>query len=132
MRENYNVSQNNPASIRSVDNELKTVTQENKGHTVTDDTGRVIVIKKPNVLKEFKLIEILGNGLSQNIVYMNMAGALLYIESIDGILVSVNSKLELEALISRLDTVGVNAVIFAVHEHFGVKEKEEVEEKIKK
>ncbi|MDB6104042.1 MAG: hypothetical protein JWO52_4041 [Gammaproteobacteria bacterium] len=88
-------------------------------HTVTDSKGRRIVLKKPGVLKQFRLVEALGE-VAENRVYMRMALPLLYVTDIDGeAVVSIMKKSELEALIQRLGDEGLETVMKAMDEHYG-------------
>lgn len=86
---------------------------------VTDERGRVIILKKPGVLTQFRLIEALGET-SKNEVYMGMVLPLIFVKSIDGdAIFQPTSKREVEALIQRLDEDGIAAVLNGVQEHFG-------------
>lgn len=91
---------------------------------VTDDRGRVIKLKKPGVLAQYRLIEILADS-AKNEVYMAMVLPLIYVTSIDGDAVHQPiSKREVEALIQQLDEDGINAVMAGVQEHFGAQNPE--------
>jgi hypothetical protein len=86
---------------------------------VTDPLGRVITLRKPPVLAQFRLIEVLGDT-AENKVYTAMALPLIYVVAIDDDPVhQPSSKRELEALIQRLDEEGIAAVSRAVLETFG-------------
>lgn len=87
--------------------------------SVTDKRGRVIVLKKPGVLAQYRIIEVAGDS-AKNEVYMSMVLPLIFVTEVDGdpILQPAN-KLQLEALISRLDEHGIEAVMAGVREHFG-------------
>lgn len=93
--------------------------------SVTDERGRVIVLKKPGVLAQFRLVELLGASAS-NDVYMGMVLPLIYVALIDGdqVLPPLR-KSEVEALIQRLDEDGVTAVARGVSKHFGGRDPEE-------
>lgn len=87
--------------------------------SVTDSRGRTIVLKKPGILAQYRLIEALGDS-AKNEVYMGMVLPLIFVTSIDGDQVFMpNTKREVEALISLLDEDGVAAVVGGVQEHFG-------------
>lgn len=87
--------------------------------TVKDANGRVITLKKPGVLAQFKLVEVLGDT-SSNQVYMGMVMPLIFVSAIDGDPVQTpRSKLQVEALIQRLDEAGIMAVQTKVREHYG-------------
>jgi len=96
---------------------------------VVDARGRSIVLKKPGVLAQFRLVEVLGNA-AKNEVYMGMVLPLIFIASIDGDeLAQPTTKLQVEALIQRLDEDGINAVMTGVQEHFGRVDPEESKKK---
>lgn len=86
---------------------------------LTDPGGRVIKLRRPGVLAQFRLVEALGDT-AQNAVYMGMVMPLIFVAEIDGDTVTPpNTKREVEALIQRLDTEGVNFVAVSVQEQFG-------------
>jgi hypothetical protein len=94
------------------------VAKANASVVIPDPRGRLIELKKPGVLAQFRLIEILGET-AKNQVYTQMVLPLLYISNIDGDPVyQPASKAELEALIQRLDEDGVAAVHLGVQENF--------------
>jgi hypothetical protein len=99
--------------------------------SVVDSKGRVIKIKKPGVLAQYRLIEVLGQTAS-NATYMNMVMPLIYVAEIDGEVVFMpKTKREIEALIQRLDEEGINAVMDAVHANYGAQNAEEDKAAIK-
>lgn len=86
---------------------------------VVDDKGRTIKIKKPGVLAQYRLIEVLGQTAA-NATYMNMVMPLIYVAEIDGdVVFQPSTKREVEALIQRLEEEGINAVMDAVSANFG-------------
>ena len=91
--------------------------------TVTDAKGRAIVLRKPGVLAQYRLVETLGASAS-NEVYMSMVLPLIYIESIDGDVVSTAKRLQIDALIQRLDEEGIKAVMEGVQANFGAPDPE--------
>lgn len=96
----------------------------------TDPKGRRIVLRKPGVLSQFRLVEMLGDTAS-NKTYVNMVLPITYVGSIDGDPVSIGTKRELEALIQRLDEDGIVAVAQAVQENFGEQDTEANKESVK-
>lgn len=87
--------------------------------SVPDARGRVITLKKPGVLAQYRLVELMGDS-AKNEVYMGMVLPLIFVTAIDGDAVTQpRSKREVEALIERLDEDGISAVSVAVQEHFG-------------
>ena len=92
--------------------------------SVIDSTGRTIKLKKPSVLAQYRLIEVLADS-AKNEVYMAMVLPLIYITSIDDEAVyQPISKREVEALIQKLDEEGIQAVMEGVQEHFGTQDAE--------
>jgi hypothetical protein len=111
-------------SVQAVAKGAKTV-------TVTDPRGRRIVMKRPNVLAQYDLIEVLGDA-ANNQTYVGMVLPLLFVTEIDGEAESpLTSKLLVRALIQRLGEDGVNSVMKSMQEHFGADE-EVTKEAIKK
>lgn len=86
--------------------------------TVPDAKGRQIVLKKPGILAQFRLVELMGDS-AKNVVYMNMILPLIFVTSIDGDPVAKSTKAQIEALIQRLDDEGVEAVAEAVQKNWG-------------
>ncbi|MGI4776956.1 MAG: hypothetical protein ACRYGA_02365 [Janthinobacterium lividum] len=99
---------------------------------VKDTAGRSITLKKPGVLAQFKMIEMLGGDTAQNQTFVNMVFPLMYITAIDGDNVPrCSTRLELDALIQRLDEHGVAAAMKGVPEHFWPKESVEKDAAVK-
>ena len=100
--------------------------------SVKDVHARVIKLKKPGILAQFRIVEVAGDSAS-NRVYMNMVLPLIYVTELGGEPVTQPAnKLQLEALIQRLDEYGVDAVMTGVREHFGQQEPEKDKAEIKK
>ena len=100
--------------------------------TVTDSQGRAITLRKPGVLAQYRLIEIVGDS-AKNEVYMGMVLPIIYVSAINGEAVSQpSSKRELEAIIQLLDDHGVNAVMTGTQEHFGPSDPEADQKALKK
>lgn len=96
--------------------------------TVKDSRGRIITLKKPNVLAQFRLVKMLGES-ARNSAYMAMVTPLTYLVSFDGdAIIPPQTERELDALIQRLDEPGIMAILDALAEHFGSDETEEDEE----
>lgn len=92
----------------------------NAEHTVHDSTGRAITLKKPGILAQFKLIEMLGPEASANGVFVQMVLPVTYVTAIDGEPEPrFTTRTQLDALIQRLDEHGIAAVMVGVNEHFG-------------
>ncbi|AOY93831.1 hypothetical protein BKK79_20000 [Cupriavidus sp. USMAA2-4] len=79
--------------------------------TITDAKGRQITLRKPGILAQFRLVEAMGAEAAANETYRMMCLPLLYVAAVDGEpVLQPTSKLELEALIQRLDEAGMVAV----------------------
>lgn len=79
--------------------------------TVQDSAGRQITLRKPGILAQFRLVEAMGAEAAANETYRMMCLPLLYVAAINGDpVLQPTSKLELEALIQRLDEAGMVAV----------------------
>ena len=86
---------------------------------IVDARGRKLTLKKPGVLAQYRLVEMLGNTAA-NQTYVGMVLPLIYLSEIDGVSVPQPvSKRELEALIQRLDEDGIEAVSTNVMQSFG-------------
>lgn len=100
--------------------------------TVTDSRGRSISLKKPNLLSQYRLVEILGEAGDYN-AYRTMCLPLIYVSAIDGEAVfQPANKRELEALIQRLDEDGLIAINEGLQKHFQARTEEAEKEAIKK
>jgi hypothetical protein len=102
------------------------------GHfNVTDKRGRVLTIKRPNLLKQFDLLEALGD-LAENVTYRIYVTPIIYLTAIDGENIDPPlNRSEIKALIQRLDTDGFEALTAAIKEHFPT-DTESRETKVKK
>jgi len=101
--------------------------------TCTDGNGRVIKLKKPGALAQFRLVAALGDELSSNRTYMSMVLPLIYVAAIDGDNVSQpKNLLQIEALIQRLDETGLTCVMEAVNKAYGDTDPEADKEALKK
>lgn len=99
---------------------------------VTDRQGRHITLRKPGVLAQYRIVEVLGAS-AKNEVYMGMVLPLLYVAAIDEHAVGQPaSKGEVEALIQRLDEAGIEAVVKGVTDHFASPDPEADKTAIKK
>lgn len=87
--------------------------------TVTDVRSRTILLKKPGILAQYRLVEIMGDAAA-NETYMNMVLPVLFVSAIDGeAVIAPQTKREVEALIQRLDEDGIAAVVTGVRDKFG-------------
>lgn len=101
-------------------------------HKITDSKGREITLKKPGVLAQYRLVEVVGDSAT-NQVYMRMVMPLIYVTDIAGkrIFQPIN-KAELEAIIGQLDDHGIDAVMTGVLEHFGGRDPDKDKDALKK
>lgn len=100
--------------------------------TVTDSKGRVISIRKPGILAQYRIIETMGKSADIE-TYRGMVTPLIWISAIDSDPVAqpVN-KLQLEALIQRVGDEGLEAVVQGIVKHFGEQDTEADKNAIKK
>lgn len=93
-------------------------------HVVTDSTGRRITLKKPGLLAQYRLVQILGGETASNQVYMNMVLPITFVVAIDGAPVPTPMRFaEIEALIQRLDEHGLQACVDGLQQHWGAASK---------
>lgn len=86
--------------------------------TVVAANGKRITVRRPHVLSQYRLVEALG-GAAENSTYLRMCAPLLWVSEIDGVeVLTPASKLQVEALITRLDEAGITAVSEALESHF--------------
>lgn len=109
------------------------IQQQNHEFVVTDKRGRKITLKKPSMLMQYKLVEILGES-AKNDTYVAMVTPLLFVIDIDSLPVHrVNDKRQIDALIDRLDEEGIEAVMQGITTHFSDNRSvEEFKESVKK
>ncbi|QEL18715.1 hypothetical protein [Limnoglobus roseus] len=82
---------------------------------VTDSRGRSIAIRKFSALDRLRMFEAIGPENSKNEQYLGYAALAFHVASIDGDSIDKPStKMQLEALVQRLDDDGMNALA----EHF--------------
>lgn len=99
---------------------------------VEDAKGRVITLKKPGILAQYRLIEALGDT-AKNETYVAMCIPLLYVTSVDGEPeMTLSSKLLVEAIIQRLGDEGIEAIMKGVRDHFSTIDPEADKAAIKK
>jgi hypothetical protein len=104
----------------------------NEEISVTDARGRVIKLKKPGVLAQYRLIEALGDSAA-NQTYMGMVLPLIYVASVDDLVVNPPKlKMHVEALIQQLDEEGIAAVMEKVTEVWGKSDPEADKAELKK
>ena len=100
---------------------MQQVTRDANFQVVVDvGDGRKVTLRRPGVLAQFKMIEMLGPEASMNSVFVNMVFPITYVIAIDGEPVSrITTRPQLDALIQQLDEAGVKAVVEGVQAHFG-------------
>jgi len=82
--------------------------------TVADARGRKFALKRPSVLAQFRLVDLLGDS-AKNETYMSMILPIIWVVGIEeqGIEDPVSfptSRRELDALIQRIDEPGIVAI----------------------
>lgn len=101
-------------------------------YEVIDSAGRKFKLRKPGFLAQFRLVELVGES-AKNDVYMRMILPLVYIAAIDGDAVAMPAnKLQLEALIQRVEEHGFSAVAEGLMAHFGSQDAEADKDRLKK
>ena len=91
---------------------------------VTDARGRVLTVKRPNVLAQYRLVRTLGADAASNTPYLNMLMPLLYLHKLDGAEVSIGNQREIDLLIQQLDDDGLVALTGAISENFAKQDDE--------
>lgn len=84
------------------------------------EDGRKVTLRRPGVLAQFKMIEMLGGEAAANSVFVNMVFPVTYVVAVDGEAVPrITTRPQLDALIQQLDEAGIKAVMNGVQLHFG-------------
>ena len=87
------------------------VAAANERLTVTDATGRVIELQRPNALDRLRLFKAVGPVLAEHDRYLGLAILAACVTAIDGVPVPpVATENQIEALVQRLDDPGLTAV----------------------
>jgi hypothetical protein len=95
--------------------------KETVENVVTDSRGRLIKLRKPSVLAQFKLVSLVGGEQAKNEVYMQMVMPVIYVTEIDGVAVfPPQTQAELNKIIERLDEDGLQAVGEGLQEMLGI------------
>lgn len=104
-----------------------------KEYEVKDSKGRKLTLRKPEILAQYRIIDVLGER-SKNDVYVGMVMPWLWVKAIDGeAVIQPTSHRELEALIQRGGEEGLEAITNFLKEKFGdEKTPAEVAETLKK
>jgi hypothetical protein len=88
----------------------------NRNLVISDENGRQILWRRLNALEDFDLTEIAGTNAT-NQEWMMRATIAFGVREIDGDPVArPNNKLQLRALVGRLDNAGMQAILNAVAE----------------
>jgi len=99
---------------------------------ITDSRGRIISLRKPGVLAQYRIVEMVGGEAASNNVYMGMVMPVAYVVAINGEDAFFNTKAELEALIQLLDEDGISAVMEEVTKSFSPPSPDKTKKEIKK
>lgn len=88
--------------------ETKTISEEiikksNTTITVIDDLERSIVIRKPKYSHYLNLVKALGADLAKNSTYVELVGIVCALVSIDGEQMPMNSLVEINHIINKLE-----------------------------
>jgi hypothetical protein len=79
------------------------ISKANKMVTITDDLGRLIVLKKPRYSNYLNLIKAIGPELSKNEAYLQHISLLSTVVSIDNQPMPLNSLNEIDFLVLKLE-----------------------------
>lgn len=91
------------------------VAEAQSASTVTDATGRVIALRRPNVLDRLRLFKAAGPALSQNHLWLGIATLAVSAISIDGVPVpQPATEGQIEGLVARLGDDGIEAIARAL------------------
>jgi hypothetical protein len=104
-------------------------------HPVTDADGRLIIIRKPSFVDEYRYVAALGGQLADNKTFYIMCYPLLWVKSIDGLpFPTITKESQIYAGLERLGREGMEAVNEGINLHFGDDGRSETEakERIKK
>jgi hypothetical protein len=92
---------------------------------IEDSRGRKLILKRPNVLAQYRLVRTLGAEAAANPTYVGMLMPLLFLQQLDGNPVSLASQREIDLAIQQLDEDGLMALTEGVAEHFTPKDDED-------
>lgn len=94
------------------------ISRSRKEVIVTDQLGRSIKLRKPTPLQKLNLTSWVGAENAMNPAYMLTVQSYLHVCEINGEAVNIRTKLQLEALITRLGEEGEDAIAQAVVKNF--------------
>ncbi|MBV8656622.1 MAG: hypothetical protein JO142_02245 [Burkholderiales bacterium] len=98
------------------------VAAANRTVKVTDSRNREISLKKPGVLAQYRLVDLVGPDTAKNDVYMAMIMPVLFVTAIDADAITFpKSRLNLDALIEELGEEGLAAIADAIAAEWGGK-----------
>lgn len=101
--------------------------QANDIKVVTDKTGRVLKLKRPDFIAQFRLTKALG-PVADNTAYQAMIFPILYLVAIDDQdIFPPKSDLEVEAILSKLDSHGYAALTDGIKANFADVDEDERE-----
>ncbi len=87
--------------------------------TVTDARGRSITIAKMKALDQMRLFEAVGAVNAKNDGYLGVASLAYHVTAIDGEpVMRPQNKIQLEAIVQRLDDDGFEAVAKGISDNF--------------
>ena len=98
----------------------------------TDKRGRVISVRKPGMLAQYRMVGMLGKGADSE-VYLNMCMPLIYLYAIDGDDdIPLDTVRQMETLICRLGNDGIACLMDLVAKNFSGGNEEKDKDDIKK
>ncbi len=79
------------------------IRKSNRTVSVTDDLGRIIVVKKPKFSAHLNLLKALGPSLSENKAYVDTVGIVSTVVSVNGEPFSIKSLVDIDFMIGLLE-----------------------------
>ena len=87
--------------------------------TIIDGRNRAIRLKKPDMLAQYDLVEVLGNDRASNSTFLSMVAPLIYVAEVAGEPVfPATTYAEVRALIKLLGEEGIQAVAEGIVKYF--------------
>ena len=93
---------------------------------IEDSRGRRLGVRKLKVLERLNMLKLIGNGNSDNLLYVSSVSPAFLVTSIDGDPVEKpTTQLQLDALVQRLDEEGLEAITLWASRENGQSEAED-------
>jgi hypothetical protein len=110
----------------------KIINDANKEFSCQDALGRIIKLKKPNIVAQYRFVAAMGDALDNTRFYA-MSFPVLFVKSIDDVPVTMpTSQAEFYGILDRLKEEGVAAVMKCIEENFMPQDESEAKNNLKK